>query len=118
MKGGQGGCVPPRRILAAVCSCFCVQSQGNRKRSLRHRHTGSPYEERLEATFWGLTSTVEVVRPPQEVVAPFTLGPLLAGPVDRALKLLYAIEDGVAALLAKSSYAAVHPGGRQVERCC
>lgn len=118
VKGGQGGCVPPRRILAAVCSCFHVQSLGNRKRSLRHKHTGSPYEERLEATFWGLTSTGEVVRPPQEVVAPFTLGPLLAGPVDSALNLSYAIEDGVAALLAKSSYGAVHLGGRKMEGGC
>ncbi|KAL4435639.1 hypothetical protein ABPG77_002602 [Micractinium sp. CCAP 211/92] len=56
----------------------------------------------------------------EEVVAPFTLGPLLAGPVDRALNLSYAIEDGVAALLAKSSYAAVHPVYETIKSfaCC
>lgn len=48
-------------------------------------------------------------------MAPFTLGPLLAGPVDRALNLSYGIQDSVNALLVKASYNAVHPGAAHLE---
>ncbi|KAL4425271.1 hypothetical protein ABPG75_009287 [Micractinium tetrahymenae] len=56
----------------------------------------------------------------QDVVRPFTLGPLLAVPVDHAVNLSYAIEDGVNALLVKASYAAVNPvyGTVKSFACC
>jgi len=51
----------------------------------------------------------------QDITERFTLQPLLAGLVDRALRRSYTIQERIAALLAAAGRNQVYPGGDWVD---